>query len=966
MSIFENIQNYIQKADEKVFVLCYDKIDEKSITKPWIKESVDIMKKWIHAFLLCLFVCLSLAYGTAAHASEARDKEQVLTVAFPEADGINMIYEDGTYGGTTYECLMEVAKYTGWKYEFVTGDAEQLLSGMMSGEYDLMGGMFYQKEWEEYFNYPKYVMCKNYSALLCHNDNRTAKQFDLSTLNGMTIGVFKKANSKISRLKNFLTFNNIDCQLVYYEDSDEHIKCLENNEVDLMLGNITDASYGYNVVAKFESDPYYLVTAKSRPDLRDELSMALTEIYTSNPNFIDEMYDKYFPDNTIAPIDFNEADLKYIEEEPTIRVAVLDNYYPIYYTRDNEYHGIVPDLFKLIADRTGLAFEFIPAKSYQQVLDLAKNGQADVVGCYMDNAYAADNSGLTLTKSYASLDSIILKNKGVTYPSEELIMAVPKGRSWKSGVKGGIETYYETYEACLEAVDTGEADFMRLPSAFVEYLFLQDYYPNIIITATSNLEIDLSIALPAPMNIELYSLLNKAVNNLTQTEINDLLSANLVSSGEQSVSLKYFIYTNSGPVLVFCICFFSILLVIILLAAKYKTKNKVMQIRIEKIEETARLKSEFLSRMSHEIRTPLNAILGLTSLTQMSCELTSQTRQNLEKIDTSAQFLLSLVNDILDMSKIDSCKMKIENNPFELDTILNEMENIFNIHAQQNGLVFRISKDYDKEPLIGDEIRIKQVLTNLLSNACKFTDRGGSVTLSVKQIEKDSSQKVLFFSVKDTGIGISREDTLRIFDSFEQVSLSRRNTQGTGLGLSISSRLVELMGSRLQVKSNLGEGSEFYFSLTLPISKEPEQKSASPGPSSFHSLEGMHVLLAEDNDLNAEIAISILELKGVHVERVCDGEKAVEQYLSKPPWWFDLILMDIQMPIKDGLTACGEIRAMDRPDAKTIPIVAMTANTFQDDRENASAAGMTGFVPKPFNIEQLYQTITDTTENEGI
>lgn len=917
------------------------------------------MKKLIHSLCIYFILCFCLFFSISSSASEKEESTPKLTVAFPETEGINEVYENGTYGGTTYDFLMEISKYTGWEYEFITGDPGELIGGMMDGEYDLMGGMFYQEAFEEYFNYPNYVMSKNYSALLCRNDNQTAKRFDLSTLNGMKVGVYSNAASKIKRLEYFLLFNNLSCELVYYDDIADYTNCLENKEVDLMLGSIVDVNSNYNVVVQFESDPYYIVTDKNKPELVKQLSNALTEIYSTNPNFADELYNKYFPDTFIAPIDFSKTDKEFIKNAKTIRVAIIENQYPVYYEKDGQAYGIVPDLFDLITKRTSLTFEFLPVKTYQQVIDMVKNKDADIAGCYMDDSYSADAIGLSLTKSYTSLNTVILKNKTITFPSDELTIAVPTGCAWKNTVENETIQYYDTYEACLEAVDSGKADFMRIPSAFIESLYLQDYYPNIVIIATETLQAPLSLALSVPINIELYSVLNKSINNLSKDETNDLLSKNLISSGERNISLKSFVYANPSVIIAVSIGFFLLLSIIVLLSARYKLKNKVMQIKMEKVQETSQAKSEFLSRMSHEIRTPMNAIIGLTSLTQLACELTPEAQLNLEKINTSAQFLLSLVNDILDMSKIDSSKMKIEQNPFDLELVLNQVENIFTLQTQQNSLIFTIYKKFNNQYLVGDEIRIKQVLTNLLSNACKFTDQGGSVTLSVEQMDEKEEKKAFRFSVKDTGTGINQEDIARIFDSFEQISPSRRNTQGTGLGLSISSRLVSLMGGKLEVTSQIGEGSEFYFTLWLPICERELLEQPKDTKSIDISLNGLHILLAEDNDLNAEIAISILELKGVIIERVVNGQQAIECFLSHPPDWFQLILMDIQMPIKDGLTACMEIRAQDRPDAKTIPIIAMTANTFQEDRENAAAAGMSSFIPKPFNIEQLYQVLYD-------
>lgn len=911
--------------------------------------------KRMGSVLLCLLVFCSMFFSLPAFAEE-ESPHRVLRVAFPEAEGVNEIYEDGTYGGTTYDMLMEIAKYTGWEYEFIPGNPSEMIDGMIHGEYDLMGGMYRQGDWEDNYNYPKYIMGKSYSFILCRDDNTVAKRFDTNTLNGMTIGVFSKATSKIDKLKIFLQLNNLDCEIRYYDTTADFSKCLDNQETDLMLGNITNLREGYNIVAKFEADPYYIVATKDEPELVEELDAALTEIYSANPNFADELYDKYYPENYIAPIDFNESNRQFLEEAGTIRVAVIEDLPPLYYRGEGEEQGIVPDLFALVAKRTGLTFEYKPAKTYQQAIEMVKSGEADVMGSFLDDSYAALEEGLILSKSYAQLDAIVLKNKKVTYPSAGLTMAVPKGCAWENDLEDGTILWYDTFEQCMEAVNSGKADFMRAPSAFVESLFLQDSYPNIGITATDNVEIEISIAFAKPVHVDLYSVISKSINNFTQEERGDLLSKNLVSTGVRNITLKSFIYANPGLSLAVSICFFTLIIFILQLSAKYKLKNKVMQLKIEKAEETARAKSDFLSRMSHEIRTPMNAIIGLTSLTQMSCELTPEAGQNLEKINSSAQFLLSLVNDILDMSKIDSHKMHIEMNPFDLSDVLQQMENIFLIQAQERGLTFAIQGELEHRLLVGDEVRITQVLSNLISNACKFTDRGGEILLTVKKTGGDVDEEELFFSVKDTGIGIKEEDIDRIFDSFEQASRSRINTQGTGLGLSISRNLVALMGGELRVKSKFGEGSEFYFTIRLPIWKEalPTKKTEEPAGL---ALEGMRVLLAEDNDLNAEIATSILELKGIEVERAADGQEAVDRFLNHPAGWFDFILMDLQMPVKDGLAASREIRSLNRPDGKAIPIIAMTANTFQEDRDNAAAAGMTGFIPKPFEVEQLYQIL---------
>lgn len=272
-------------------------------------------------FALVIVWMLLLACSAPASASDMKPT-RVLTVAFPESDGINEIYEDGTYGGIVYDWLHEISKYTGWEYEFVTGDPSVLVSEMFEGKYDLMGGMFYFDGGEDILNYPKYVMGSNYSLLIYSRDNEAIKNYDYTTLNGMRIGVLRKAGSKIERLQKFLSYNKIDCELVYFDDEDGYESCLETGKADLLYGSDVYMRDNYNVAAMLESDPYYLVTAIDEPELCDELTAAMESIYSANSNFAKELYEKYFPGKYINSITFSPEELEYIQNRPTIRVAV--------------------------------------------------------------------------------------------------------------------------------------------------------------------------------------------------------------------------------------------------------------------------------------------------------------------------------------------------------------------------------------------------------------------------------------------------------------------------------------------------------------------------------------------------------------------------------------------------------------------------------------------------------------------
>lgn len=890
------------------------------------------------------------------HLVQAEDTHRVVRVAFPEADGVNETYEDGTRGGTVYDWLMEIAKYTGWEYEFVDGDVEKLLNDLDQGTVDIMGGMFKREALQELYNYPKYNAGFNYALLIYRKNDEDIKGFDYTTLNGKKIGVLDKATDKVARLKKFLDFNGIQAEIISYEDGEEYEKCLEDPDIDLMLGSDVYMTDDYNVAAKFESEPTYLVTAKKDTELCEELSQAMEAIYSADPEFGRKLYDKYYPDQYINSIYFTEEERAFIKDSAPVKVAVVDNRYPICYEKSGEKIGSALTSLEMFAEKTGLTFEYIYAETYQQAMDLVKEGKADIMNGFMDSENTAVEMDMVRTAAYASLNSVILRNKNSYENEQGRIMALPQGHKLKTwGDKDQVK-YYATYVVCLEAVNKGEADYTLMPTAFMEGIYAEDYYSNVVLASDTDMKQELSVAMAKPANVPLYSILNKVINNLSEEEMTLIISQNTLGIREGAATLKSLLYTN--PVLAVSVCVGIILVfsVIAILIISNRTRVKIMKVQLEKAEETSKAKSDFLSRMSHEIRTPMNAIIGLTGLTKKQKNIPPAVDKNLDQIDASAKFLLSLLNDVLDMSKIGSEKMQIECSPYDLKHIISQIQNMFAVLVKSRRMHLLISCDLKETLFKGDEMRLQQVLTNLMSNACKFTEDGGTIELIVRQESRDTEAAVLYFAVKDTGIGIYEEDRERIFNAFEQAKKHQTNAPGTGLGLSISASLVQLMGGELKVDSQPGAGSVFYFTLRMPVytgvMPVDERQPAAQG----YSLKGLRVLLAEDNDVNAEIATELLELEGVSVSRASNGRKAVEIFEQSPVHSFDVIFMDINMPVMNGLEATRKIRAMTRPDA-AVPILAMTANTFQEDRDEAAAAGMTGFLPKPFDVEQLYEIL---------
>ncbi len=380
------------------------------------------------------------------------------------------------------------------------------------------------------------------------------------------------------------------------------------------------------------------------------------------------------------------------------------------------------------------------------------------------------------------------------------------------------------------------------------------------------------------------------------------------------------------------------------------------QLNQQRHDVASKAKSEFLSRMSHEIRTPMNGIIGMTAIALQQDQSKERIMDCLQKIRSSSDYLLGLINDILDMSKIESGKMKLESAPFDLREMLDTVKELIMPQVRSKEIKFEQKIGLANHIFLADRMRISQVLINLLGNAVKFTPAGGRIILTVEEKAAEGDKSAVFFSVRDTGIGIAAKDQDRVFRSFEQATdKNPSKQQGTGLGLSISSRLVQMMGSNIRLESEPGKGSTFSFTILL----EPGGSVETQAKEEVFTFEGCHILVVEDNEINAEIARCLLEDRLFTVDCVYDGAQAVERMRTTAPGTYDMILMDIMMPVMDGLDATRAIRSMEREDCRTIPIVAMSANAFDDDLKKSVECGMNGHLSKPVEVDKLYRTLNE-------
>jgi len=891
--------------------------------------------------------------------------KRVVRVVFVETPGISERDAYGNRTGLFVDYLNEIAKYTNWEYEYIDTQAELMVDEFLEGTYELMGGTYYMPGFEKYFAYPDYNMGYSRAVLYCREEDQTLKSYDLESINGKVIGVFAPATERIRRLEEFLRINGLDCTIQSYDNAQMAaaggtlFPYLTSGEVDLLLGNETELSQGARIVTTFDAQAYYIVTNAGNDEILAGLNMALQKIMDANPSFATERYDRNFQGRHNSQIPLSQEEQNYIDGKQSVSVAVVQDWHPFFCTETSKepHEGIVQDLLNEVSDYTGLTFTYYSAGSYIDAVRAVKEGRADVLGCYLDSDQKAWENGLARTEPYAEINNIVLRHKTTDYPAPGLTCGIVEGRALPDNIEAASVRSYRTTEELMAAADRGDVDFIYCVAFSVEPILQAHRYTNLIQVPRINNSVGVALALARPADTTLLTILNKAIGSLSEQEKSTIMDRNMVSIGYSAYTLSDLIYDNPVAFVVLVGLFLALVTAVCLAVFRVKVKNALIQGELDRARAGSRAKSEFLSRMSHEIRTPMNAIVGLADLTSMKGELPPEAASNLQKIQASSQYLLSLINDILDMSRIENDKMEIEQEPLSLSWVLEELEGMMRTQSDQKKIDFKISRRVVHDRLLGDPVRLRQVLTNLLSNAIKFTPSGGRVLLQVEEQGDDGVSAAYFFSVSDNGIGIAAEDQERIFGSFEQVGPADNKNMGTGLGLPISRSIVRAMGGELRLKSALGRGAEFSFSIQLKLDTSPENKKA--GQREGKSLIGLRALLAEDNDLNAEIAADLLEMQGISSERAVDGREALERFAASEPGHFQLILMDVRMPAMDGLEATRAIRACAHPDAKTIPIIAMTANSFKEDERAAFDAGMTGFLAKPVDADRLSQAIRD-------
>ena len=699
---------------------------------------------------------------------------------------------------------------------------------------------------------------------------------------------------------------------------------------------------------------------------------ALAKMDRDDPTWRTTLFDKYNKNiHSSNKLYLTAAEENYITTHNAngtiFQVLVNPDRYPYsYLDEDGCPTGIMVDLFKLVADRAQLHYSFLTPASRSEYRTMLDSSGADFVIDFSDDYSTAEDYGYQLTNSYLSAEFswVMLRShsgglsKAVVpdnFNSDSLEMP---GLQDISNVK-----YADSFDDCLAAVRSGDADACYTYTYQAERAVFDDKY-NELRAMLSDERRSFCIGVRADYDVLLLGVLNKSVDSLTRADV-VALTNKYINLGQQEFSLVRLTYQYPLFVVLIVLCVI-ITNVCVVLSMRARRFRDLTEAALHRAEEASAAKTEFLSNMSHDIRTPINGIMGMLDIAEENFEDQARVRDCLTKMRGAASHLLSLVNDVLDMSKIESGSMKLLNNPFDLRVLLQACCDIVEGQIIERNLTFTKQIGPFWHPyLVGSELHVRQVLINILSNAVKYTPDGGTIRFCAKETLYEEGLVHLRMEITDNGIGMSEEFLQHIFEPFTQEQRSSRtHYKGTGLGMAITKKLVDQMHGSLDVESEPGKGSTFIVRLSLPVDPTPhpvaEQQPAKQEDTP--TLAGLHLLLAEDNELNSEIAVTLLEAEGAEVTAVTNGREAVEAIQHAAPHTYDAVLMDVMMPEMNGLEATRCIRAFEGvgPDEGT-PIIAMTANVFADDVRACLESGMNSHVGKPLDMRVLMREILKYT-----
>ena len=926
--------------------------------------------------ILMTMLLLTALLSLSASAAEAVSQHERVRVGFFAMDGYHMMDEDGNRSGYGYDFLRLMARYWDVNHEYVGYDKswEEMQQMLIDGEIDMVTSARRTPEREELFDFSRPIGTNN-GILTVRSDNSTIVEGKYSTYDGMRVALLR-GNSRNDEFAEFARTKGFTYKSVYFDSAEEIAEALQNGTVDAIVTSSLRKMNNERILEKFGSSDFYVIVKKGNTELLNKINYAIDQMNAAEGSWKTTLYNKNYETTDTKNLEYTEEEKRIIAQyskENPLHVLCDPTRYPYSYTENGEVKGILPDYFRKIADYAGLSYEFLVPATRDEYIAYQSN--KDAVNISIDARLDTDNYAET-------------KEWGLTAPYITMRMARVTRRDFDGKINvvttvnqtastsiadvlapGAEKLMCSTRQEMMEAVRDGKAD-----AAFVYYYMAQafvnsDTTGTMTYTLLEQPTFSYRMVVSSTENHALAGILTKAMYAMPDNLVEDLATQyTTYKATNLTLADMIRLHPVTAVAIIVFISWMAVTLIVILnrlqtrrklqLAAQQKAKE--MTVLAEQAQAASKAKSTFLSNMSHDIRTPMNAIIGFTNIA-LHQDSVPEMHNCLKKIEESSDHLLSLLNDVLDLSRIESGKVEFSPVPANITAVTDSVIEIVKGMLLNRELNFEVHREPLQNPYVMTEpVRIREILVNILNNAVKFTKDGGAIRFDAgSRPGADAQHIIICYRIKDTGIGMSEEFQKKLFDEFAQEENGvRTQYKGTGLGMPISKKYIELMGGTITVDSWKGVGTTFTVEIPMELTNAEKVEKTKPFVQ-HNDLKGIKVLLAEDNDLNAELATILLEDLGMTVTRAADGQEVVDLFAEHPAGTYDIILMDIMMPKMDGHQAAKAIRAMyaDRPDAEEIPIIALSANAFSEDVQASLDAGMNGHVSKPLNMEEVTKVI---------
>ena len=942
-----------------------------------------------------LFTCIFLTLGMwmilsvhcrAAEKNNDEKQSQIIRIGSFE-DTFDYIDENGVRRGYGYELLQALAGYTGWEFEYVKCDWSNCFDKLENGEIDVMGDISYTDERAQRMFFSDEAMGEEKYILYADLSNMDIGTSDFKFMDGKRVGVLMDTEPEIM-LTEWENKNGIHTEHVNVNNNDDVEKKLANHEIDafVSLEESTWSEQGISSVTTIGKSGIYFAINKERSDIKAELDWAMRKLDQDSPFFKADLYKKYFTLEYSQVLTGEEK--SWVEEHGNIRIGFLSND-PAVFSMDEEtgkLTGMLAEYVSYAKDCLGnqiLEFNIQEYNDYDEMIRALQEREIDMIFYTGRNPCFAEEKGYALTNTAWTYSLMAVTDEENFDEHNVYKVAVPKE---KEALKQHIAFCYPQWELvdCDSLDDAADMVLNEKADCFLMGASQAMIYDNSrnfkSVPLTKTMEACFAVRGGAG---SLLSILNKTLKAMPSDMLTSALA--IYDSTADKVTFSDFVKDNLIAFFITAIFFtLSIISIILVLLRKAKKAEAVaklaanntqklndkLEIALKKAEDASLAKTRFLNNMSHDIRTPMNVILGYAQL--MENELKGkdmpETLEHLEKLQQSGNLLLSIINNVLDMARIESGRMELDENYCRIEDVRKSLFAVFDEKARKKNIALHYTMNVEHEHVLTDVTKVKEIFVNILSNAIKYTPPGGSVMMSVDELPCDEPGYMIVRNrVSDTGIGMSQDYMTKIFDAFtREQNTTKSKIAGTGLGMTIVRKYVDLLGGTIDVESELGKGSTITVTLKHKIADESYyvKKHIEESGTGSEILEGRNILLAEDNDLNAEIAEAILERAGLKTERVEDGIQCVNMIEKMPAGTYDMILMDIQMPKMNGYKATQAIRRLPDKDKACIPIIAMTANAFEEDKRDAIAAGMNGHIAKPIQLDKLLSMLAEVIRQQ--